>query len=385
MPHPDASNSVSADRNRRPGLDALRLVAALAVVAHHGLFRGPHSEWGGGVRFPGLEDVAVYGCLGVDLFFVISGYVIAWSSEGRGATAFARARILRLWPGFVFCMSLTTIVLALVHNSSFPVSGPQWLANLVLVPQLFHQPFIDGAYWTIVAELTFYVWIFLAIVTRVFPRYTISLGWLWLTITVVNHVWLQSGLIKHLFLTNFSGEFLGGVLLFRMARHRSDVATLALLAASVATSIWFGSVSEIRDFQLGLGYAMDPLVMRVITLSAFGLVAAASQIRVNGRAANIVFIAGGLTYPTYLLHQNIEYVLAPKLIALGVSPLLAFLSVAAGVLIIAFFIFRCIEPIGKAWLARPIDAALRLAASVPRPSLSRDRLEYGVFRGGPPP
>jgi len=68
---------------RLPGLDALRLFAALAVVAYHGLFRGPHAPWGGGVRFPGLEDFAVYGCLGVDLFFIISGFAIAVTLRRR--------------------------------------------------------------------------------------------------------------------------------------------------------------------------------------------------------------------------------------------------------------------------------------------------------------
>ena len=149
---------------------------------------------------------------------------------------------------------------------------------------------------------------------------------------------------------------LGGMLLYRLGRGRGDVATLSLLAASIATAVWFGAVAEIREFQLGLGYAIDPVAMRVITVSAFGLVAAASHIRLDGRTATIAFIAGGLTYPTYLLHQNVGYVLTPKLVALGFSPLTAVLSVDAGVLVVAYAVFRWVEPLGKAWMAQAIDA-----------------------------
>jgi peptidoglycan/LPS O-acetylase OafA/YrhL len=374
MPNPNKSPSAS---RRLPGLDVLRLLAALAVVAYHGLFRGPHSDGYGGARFPGLEDVAVYGCLGVDLFFVISGYVIAWSSEGRGALSFARARILRLWPGFAFCMTLSALVLWLAQDPNFPISGRQWLANLMFAPQLFHQPFVDGAYWTIVAELTFYGWVFLAIATGLFPRRLIALGWLWLAVATANHVWLHSGVVKHVLLTNYAGEFLGGILLYRIGRGRGDFATYALLAASVVAAVGFGAVTEIRDFHLGLGYAMNAPVMYALTLSAFALVAVASRLRLDGRAANIALVAGGLTYPTYLLHQDIEYVLPAKLVALGVSPLAALLLVAAGVLVVAFAVFRWVEPAGKALLVWAIDAP---ASAVRR--LARLARREGKTAGG---
>ena len=343
---------------RLPGLDILRLLAALAVVAHHGLFRGPISGWTGGGRFPGLEDFAVYGCLGVDLFFVISGFVIAWSAEGRGAGAFARARLLRLWPGFAACMTLSAAVQAFAGNPDFSVSAPQWLANLVFVPQIFRQPFVDGAYWTIVAEITFYVWVWLALATGLFERRLLALGWAWLAVALANHLGLHSGLIKHALLTNYAGQFLGGVLLHRFARGRGDLASGLLLAASLAMALAYGAVEEIHDFQLALGYAMDANVMRALTFAAFVAVAAASRLRLEGRAARLAYVAGGLTYPTYLLHQNVEYVLSARLVAGGVAPLAAFLLIACGVLVVAYAMFRWVEPVGKAALARALDLAL---------------------------
>src|ERR1700712_2095652 len=132
-----------AETKRLPGLDGLRLFAAFAVIAYHGLFRGPHSEWAGSLRFSGIEDYAVYGRVGVELFFVISGYVIAWSAQGRDALGFARARLLRLWPAFVVCMTVSAIVQALAHDPNFPVPPQAWIANLAFMPLALHQPFID--------------------------------------------------------------------------------------------------------------------------------------------------------------------------------------------------------------------------------------------------
>ena len=82
-------------------LDLLRLVAALAVVGFHYFFRGAAADGYLNVAYPSVATVAIYGYLGVNLFFLISGFVIAWSAEGRSWQAFAVARFARLYPGFV--------------------------------------------------------------------------------------------------------------------------------------------------------------------------------------------------------------------------------------------------------------------------------------------
>ena len=77
-------------------LDYARLAAALAVLAYHYLFSGIH-----GWKIPALAltpaaDVAKYGYLGVNLFFMISGYVILYSARGKSAGEFLASRVVRL-------------------------------------------------------------------------------------------------------------------------------------------------------------------------------------------------------------------------------------------------------------------------------------------------
>jgi peptidoglycan/LPS O-acetylase OafA/YrhL len=86
---------------RVEALDLLRLFAVLAVVLYHYGFRGAAADGFTTASLTDLTPIAKYGYLGVQLFFVISGFVIAYSAEGRTASGFAIARIARIYPGFI--------------------------------------------------------------------------------------------------------------------------------------------------------------------------------------------------------------------------------------------------------------------------------------------
>jgi peptidoglycan/LPS O-acetylase OafA/YrhL len=96
----------AAPRDRLEALDLLRGIAILAMLIFHYSFRiamtdGDVNE----VTFAALVPYFKYGFLGVQLFFVISGFVIACSAENRTALEFGIARIARIYPGFLVCMT----------------------------------------------------------------------------------------------------------------------------------------------------------------------------------------------------------------------------------------------------------------------------------------
>ena len=64
-------------------IDLLRLLAALAVVFYHYTYRGYMANNYSPVAFPALAPVTKYGYLGVELFFIISGYVVLRSAQGK--------------------------------------------------------------------------------------------------------------------------------------------------------------------------------------------------------------------------------------------------------------------------------------------------------------
>jgi peptidoglycan/LPS O-acetylase OafA/YrhL len=78
-------------------IDLLWIIAALAVVIFHYTFSGRMQE-PSPVSFPGLSEVSRYGYLGVDLFFMISGFVVLLSAWDRRRRDLVVSGIVRLYP-----------------------------------------------------------------------------------------------------------------------------------------------------------------------------------------------------------------------------------------------------------------------------------------------
>jgi peptidoglycan/LPS O-acetylase OafA/YrhL len=334
-------------------LDLLRVVAVLAVIAFHWLFRGPVTGVSGPIRFPGLEGVAVYGYFGVDLFFTLSGFVIAWSADGRDAIGFARARLLRLWPAFAVSVSLTAAVLAWAADPALPVTAAQWLANLTFLPHLFGQRFVDSAYWSIVVELVFYGWVLLALATGLWRRHPAWLGWGWLALSAIN-LKLGSVAFDRLVLASFAGEFLAGIVLYRLRVDGPSAGRLAMLAAAMAVQVAHGMVNA-ADLTTQYGVVPDLRIVALLHLAIFALVSLAVPLRAGPTAASLARTAGLMTYPAYLLHQNLGTVALARLAAAGIDPIAALAVMGATLLAASWLIAAFIEPAGRRLLAALAD------------------------------
>lgn len=332
--------------DRIASLDLLRLIAALAVVGFHYFFAGPGTPRYGLPHFPEAAPFAIFGYLGVNLFFLISGYVISWSADGRNALDFAVARFVRLWPGHVVAMTLTFAVMAIAGMVAFPVSWAQWLANLTMLAPALHQPFMDGAYWSIVLELVFYFWIALTLLAGAFQSYKLELVAVWLVLALTNETLVDSEAMRMLFITEYAGFFAGGVIAYEAKKTgwTPELLTFATAAFLFATLTLFSG----RVWMLGhYGAALAPEAL--VAASAFLHAAFFAALAFNLRATRSIAFAGALTYPLYLLHQHIGYALIGSLaLALdrwtAVMIAVGFAFVAAAIIVIFF------ERPAQAWL-----------------------------------
>lgn len=287
-------------------LDLLRLVSALMVLFFHYGFRMRISGEGRGIGFSELAPFAQWGDTGLLIFFGISGYVIAMSAEGRSATLFATGRIARLWPTFIVCATVTAAVLTcLPLPTQPPPTVLQWAAHIIIISRALGQPFLDGAYWTIAYEIIFYGWIFLMIATGLFERHWRIIVAAWLALSVVNQTMIGSGAVEKVMITVYSGYFAFGMTLFKLRSSFSWTGATLLVAAAA----WACATPFMTEGEFISTYAVGRSVIGLAIMGPAALLAVAAAALLPSlpiRPALAVTL-GGLTYPLYLLHQNIGY------------------------------------------------------------------------------
>src|SRR5438128_1660502 len=147
------------NKPRANEIDLLRFLAALAVVIFHYAFRGyvGHSS---SLPYPLLEPAAKYGRHGVELFFMISGFVILMSASSGSLRHFIVSRVVRLYPAYWVCCTVTFTALVLLAKQSSPtvvqyVSNMTMLTGFDFMQKIAPVPLMDGSYWSLVVEMRF--------------------------------------------------------------------------------------------------------------------------------------------------------------------------------------------------------------------------------------
>lgn len=360
----------AARADRIATLDLLRLAAALAVVAFHYLFRGSVGEKFLGSEYPEAASYAIYGYLGVNLFFLISGFVIAWSAEERTWREFAIARFARIYPAFIICMSITFTVLYMSGDPLLGVTLPQYGANLVMFAPFLNQPFVDGAYWSIILEVIFYGWIALALMTGVYTRWKLELAAAWLVIAVINEYFIGSGILRILFITEYAPLFVAGMVVHHVMIHGWSIRAAGLAAASFVLSSALLRVGQIW-MQEHYGVSVPFIDLVAANVVIHGLLIGGVALGPYLRSSPLTLMLGGLTYPLYLLHQNIGYV-AINALAPDLGRWAAVASVTFAMLALSWIVWRFAEKPSRAAIlgfADRMGKSLRegLLTQLPRP------------------
>jgi peptidoglycan/LPS O-acetylase OafA/YrhL len=331
---------------RLPGLDILRLGAALLVVIYHYGFRGGLN--GEFLNFSLFETGSwvQYFYFGVQLFFIISGFVILWSAENKSWIDFAIARILRLWPAYLICVSITAATFYWTDTQLFETSVFHWLTNLTFFAPAFGQSFMDGVYWTIVLELIFYFWVMAALWAKLLPRFTHELCLGWMIVIVANEFWLESGIASKALLTSHGVWFIIGILMYSMWSRGASAITNILLVTAIALSMIM-AVIEHMGIAGQYGYSVE-FLRPMIANSAVIFLAAATIVMGNRLpGGRIAFVLGGLTYPLYLVHQNVGYIMINDL-RQSMSDVQAVGLVVVAMLVLSTVIFLFWErPVGR--------------------------------------
>lgn len=293
-----AANHFSAQRYE--WLDYTRFGAAMAVVLFHYTYNGINNgKLRGLPPFDGLNRFTVYGLLGVNLFFMISGFVIMTSAQSGSPIKFFVSRVFRLWPAFLFCLTITALVLWFFPSKKMPINWMMYTTNWTMIPNAFGVRYVDGAYWTLPLELTFYALVFILIALRAIHSFRVVID-LWLVNLCL--YWFF-GLGRPL-VDGYDPYFLAGALFFFAYRDGYDLRTIVGLCLCLGGAIY--------KAYLRFGAWDDPerlIVLPVLVLGFFALFLTMGFRTIRLPAAQKV---GAMTFPLYLLHAHIGYTLMSR-------------------------------------------------------------------------
>lgn len=283
----------STNKSRFMILDPLRLIAAFAVVFYH------YSIYFGQPALSFLIPIFQHGYLGVNFFFMLSGFVIMVSAQNRSAWEFAFARALRIYPAFILCLLFTVIVCYCFNTNEF--TWKQLLSNSILLNDYLDIPNIDNVYWTLQAELKFYGCIFLLLLTGIFTHWRYWLG-AWLLTTILYYFFKQPFFMGWFISPTYSFYFIGGVCSFLIHKYPQDYYVRVLFAISMVFSIlsaWgqtAGFIAMADNFERSIASLIIFVIYIFFLLLAKGFF--------NYKRKNFLIFLGALSYPIYLIHNR---------------------------------------------------------------------------------
>lgn len=315
-------------------IDLLRGFAAMWVVMLHFVAVSDYIQ-GGPVR-----SLADYGWLGVEIFFVISGFLIPYSlwlggyRPGKDWLRFIAKRLMRLEPPYL--ASLLISVALLYACSRIPgYGGPppqvtltQLFLHLGYLNAFFHGEWLNGVYWTLAVEFQYYLLIALLFGLISHSRGAIRHG---VALALCGCAFFVHS--KH-YVPHFLPLFVLGISTFNYHARNNGLKTYLIECAAIGVMSYFA-----------LG--------GVITLAGLATALIIAGVRIP-RCAPIVFMSN-ISYSIYLIHLPI----GERIVNLGrrlgpgaLTKTFVLITAVAVTIAVAYAFHRLIEKPAQEWASK---------------------------------
>ena len=330
----------AARGNRFQELDVLRGLAAVSVLLFHYLTRYDQ-------MYPPRSDVPFgffNGAYGVQLFFVISGFVIFMTlSRCKTASDFLVSRFSRLYPAYWAAALITFVVGSMWPLPDQHYTVMQLLINLTMLQGFGNVPAIDGVYWSLGVELCFYAVMLVLFLTGQLEN-TVRLSVVWLAAAAGTYLLADVGIdvpwkIQQVFVLRYAELFVAGIIFYELYMKGPSVGRVALLAACFSV--------HLIDHGLESGE-------RILVI--FALVAIAVSGRVQVLCVRPLVWLGTISYTLYLTHSMIGFALirslteheVPSIVAVPITIIVALTLASAMTYVIERPAMRAIRSRRKA-------------------------------------
>jgi peptidoglycan/LPS O-acetylase OafA/YrhL len=376
------------------GVDFVRFFAALSVTLFHlGYWVVSGVPGATPLRAANIPDVAFpeiaflqHGGVGVYIFFVISGFVIAYSAEHASARGFLRSRLVRLVPAVWLVAPITFIAAWLIDFAPTADLVERLIRSLIFYPT---GPWIDGVYWTLSIEIAFYASVFILLLVHRFKWIT----WLAMLIGGVSATYWVAALFSlvipqwgyrplELTLVHHGCFFALGVYLWLYFLKQRTVSRLVIILVLATACILKFAITESK-----------PLVPCLIWFGAIAVLAASPSFNTwltqSSLTRSVARSLGLATYPLYLLHDLVGAALLGWLYRQGFGPYSAMISATVTMILGSLLIARLVEPPCQRALVKFLDSItfsfLRSRFSTIVAAAPRDRRTALVSSDSPNP
>lgn len=320
-------------KNRFVVIDGLRGVAAVIVMLFHYLFMF-HDQFGYNID-PIIQFR--YGFYGVQLFFMISGFVVYFSIiNSRSIGDFILKRFIRLFPTYWLCLVITYMFVSAYSLSE--ESSPNLkdaIINLSMLQGIFNIKHIDPSYWSLQIELFFYFVIILIFLFKLHDYMGFVLvTWLAL-IFFYNFIFKIPGL-GLLFNLQYGMYFIAGIGFYNITRKNVHIIfNYSIILASLILGLAVQSNSD------GFWWCIPSIYVVFLLSINNGL---------NFLNNSFILFLGKISYPLYLIHQSIGYVILQNLKKVGYChPIFSIVPIIISVTL-AWLITKYYETAINEWL-----------------------------------
>ena len=365
-----------APRNKAvlPALTGLRGVAAWWVVIYHFRELVPTSNCSTCRAF--LD----HGYLAVDMFFVLSGFIISlnysdsfrrfsWRSYGR----FLGLRLGRIYPLHLFMMTvylLNPVAIVLFSHEHSPGDRYGIAYYFMSLAMVQNWGFADELAWNVPAWSISAEWF----VYLMFPAIAIfgrlaSTTWravlgilvclivLYYAIQIVGDGIPESGLVRCLL------EFTVGSLICQISRQTTGVGTYV---AGSAITLCFGLIA----LAVTSPVPVYPIAALGWALLIYGLLKRNTLLS-RSLSSPPIYVIGELSYSTYLVHYFVRDWVKFTLLGTGINPILELSMYVFGTATTSFVLYKLIEVPGRRIVRELVDRGLAPGVSfggTPSPS-----------------
>ncbi|TYP75150.1 acyltransferase family protein [Aquimarina intermedia] len=230
------------------------------------------------------------------------------------------------------------------------VTVNEYLANLTMFQYFINIENIDEVYWTLLVEIKFYILIAFYLVLLKFRKFNITVfAYLWLTASFANIFLVEFYFFKiaNFFLIfKWSSYFIAGIFFHELYKRDKKYKYIFPLILCLILSVYY-RITSIPSLETLYNTSFSPYIISVIISVFFIIMYLISSEKLNSINSPKLLKFGVLTYPLYLIHQNIGFILFNQLDEY-VNKYLLFFLISSMMLFLAFYINKLIEiPVSK--------------------------------------